>query len=94
MSSSRFPTTFDPVECPRLEKTMTGPSMRISVGASLSSLGVPHAAATAMEYAANAYSCPRGARSSIATRQQAPGQRGAEQVFQRLLKLVLNGRPQ
>ena len=49
---------------------MAGPWMRISVGASLSSLGVPHAAATAMEYAANAYSCPRGARSSIATRQQ------------------------
>lgn len=53
---------------------MAGPSMRISVGASLSSLGVPHAAATAMEYAANAFSCQRGARSSIATRQQAPGQ--------------------
>jgi hypothetical protein len=52
---------------------MAGSSMRTSLGASLSTLGVPQAATIATEYAANALGCEPGVRSSDSMNGQTPG---------------------
>lgn len=52
---------------------MTGTSMWTSLGASLSSLGVPQAASIATEYAANAFGCEPGVRSPDSMNGQTPG---------------------
>jgi TPR repeat protein len=56
---------------------MTGSSMWPSLGASLSSLGVPNAASVATDYAAKVFGCEPGVRSRDSTNGQTPGRNAA-----------------